>query len=328
MTIVDTDGADLQKRHPIKVVARRTGLTPDVLRVWEKRYEVVEPGRSGGGHRLYSDHDVERLGLLHRATAAGRRISRVADLPLDELRELVHEDEDAAVHLRREAEQGLASDPEVHVQACLTAVETLDGRMLETSLMRAAVALSAPMLIEDVLAPVLASIGERWKHGELSPGHEHLASGVIRRVLESLATSVMAGPEAPGLVVATPAGQIHEFGALFVAAAAATQGWRVTYLGTDLPAADIADVAESTGASAIAVSLVFPTDDPRIAAELADLRASVGPAMPILTGGRAAPAYQGAIDSIGGRTVSSLEDLYASLAVIEADRPSISPGTP
>ena len=75
----------------------------------------------------------------------------------------------------------------------------------------------------------------------MSPGHEHLASAVIRRVLESLANSVMPGPEAPGLVVATPAGQIHEFGALFVAAAAATQGWRVTYLGTDLPASDIAE---------------------------------------------------------------------------------------
>ena len=75
MTIMDTDGAHLEKRHPIQVVARRTGLTPDVLRVWEKRYEVVQPGRSGGGHRLYSDRDVERLGLLHRATSAGRRIS-------------------------------------------------------------------------------------------------------------------------------------------------------------------------------------------------------------------------------------------------------------
>ncbi len=328
MSTMDTDGTHLEKRHPIQVVARRTGLTPDVLRVWEKRYEVVEPGRSGGGHRLYSDHDVERLGLLHRATSAGRRISRVADLPLAELREMVHEDDDAAVHVRREAEQGLASDPEVHVRACLTAVETLDARMLETSLMRAAVALSAPVLIEEVLAPMLGSIGERWVHGKLSPGHEHLASGVIRRVLETLASSVMPGPEAPGIVVATPVGQVHEFGALFVAAAAATQGWRVTYLGTDLPAADIAGVAESTGASAIAVSLVFPTDDPRIAAELTDLRARVGPAMPILTGGRAAPAYKEAIDAIGARTVSSLEDLYASLAVIEADRPSIAPGTP
>ena len=186
--------------------------------------------------------------------------------------------------------------------------------------MRAAVALSAPMLIEDVLGPLLAGIGERWEHGQMSPGHEHLASAVIRRVLESLANSVMAGPEAPGLVVATPTGQRHEFGALFVAAAAATQGWRVIYLGTELPAADIADVARSTGASGIAISLVFPTDDPGIAEQFVELRAAVGPTMPILAGGRAAASYQEAIDAAGLRTVSSLEDLYATLSAIQNDR--------
>lgn len=309
-----------EKRHPIQVVARRTGLTADVLRVWEKRYEVVEPARSRGGHRLYSDLDVERLSLLNRATSAGRRISRVAELPLQDLRELVREDEDAAVDRRREVESGLSSSPESHLRACLSAVENLDARRLEKSLMRAAIALSAQMLIEDVLSPLLAGIGERWEHGKLSPGQEHLASGVIRWVLESLATSAMPGPEAPGLVVATPAGQVHEFGALFVAAAAATQGWQVTYLGTDLPAADIADVARSTAASAIAVSLVFPASDPRIATELAELRAGVGPTVPILAGGRAAAAYRDAIASIDGHLVSSLEDLYASLGRIEEER--------
>lgn len=310
----------VEKRHPIQVVAKRTGLTADVLRVWEKRYEVVEPGRSAGRHRLYSDEDVERLGLLHRAVSAGRRISRVANLPMDDLKAMVREDDDAAVHLRREADQGLPSAPEVHLAACLTAVETLDAGRLEKSLMRAAVALSAPMLIEEVLGPLLASIGERWEHGKLSPGQEHLASAVIRRVLESLTNSVMPGPEAPGLVVATPTGQRHEFGALFVAAAVATQGWRVTYLGTDLPAGDIAEVARTTAAAGIAMSLVFPADDPRIGTELRELRAEIGPAMPILAGGRAASAYQGAIDSIGARVVSGLDDLYATLASIEQDR--------
>ena len=309
---------DGEKRHPIQVVAKRTGLTADVLRVWEKRYEVVEPGRSSGGHRLYSDLDVERLALLNRAVSAGRRISRVAQLPIEDLNDLVHED--AAVNRRRETEQGLPSAPQTHLDNCLAAVESLDAVRLETSLMRAAVALSAPMLIEGVFWPLLAGIGDRWEHGKMSPGHEHLASTVIRRVLESLMNSVMAGSEAPGLVVTTPTGQRHEFGALFVAAAAATQGWRVTYLGTDLPAADIAEVARSTGASGIAVSLVFPADDPRVVEQLLELRAAVGPTMPILAGGRVALSYRDAIESIGGRLVSSLEDLYASLAVMQQER--------
>ena len=81
-----------EPRHPIKVVARRTGLTPDVLRVWEKRYSAVTPTRVSTGRRLYSDQDVERLLLLRRATLVGRRIGQVAALPTDELETLVDED--------------------------------------------------------------------------------------------------------------------------------------------------------------------------------------------------------------------------------------------
>ncbi|NIP80241.1 MAG: MerR family transcriptional regulator [Gemmatimonadetes bacterium] len=67
-------------RHPIGVVSERTGLTPDVLRVWERRYGVVEPSRSDGGQRLYTDADIERLRLLHLATLAGRSIGQVVEL--------------------------------------------------------------------------------------------------------------------------------------------------------------------------------------------------------------------------------------------------------
>ena len=183
------------------------------------------------------------------------------------------------------------------------------------SLMRAAVALSAPDLIEQVLSPLLGYIGESWAHGKLQPGHEHLATAVIRRVLESLASAAQPGPGSPALVVATPAGQAHEFGALFVAAAAATMGWRVTYLGTSLPAADIADVGARTGADAVAVSLVYPEGDPAVAAELRDLRRALGPALPILVGGRAALSYREAIADAGARLVLDLDQLREALSL-------------
>src|ERR687895_1311192 len=82
-------------RHPIGVVAERTGLSPDLLRVWERRYRAVEPSRSLDGQRAYSDGDIERLRLLRLATAAGRSISQVATLGTEELARLVHEDEAA-----------------------------------------------------------------------------------------------------------------------------------------------------------------------------------------------------------------------------------------
>jgi DNA-binding transcriptional MerR regulator/methylmalonyl-CoA mutase cobalamin-binding subunit len=309
--VMNMQNGSMEKRHPIKVVVRRTGLSADVLRVWEKRYGVVRPGRSEGGHRLYSDADVERLHLLNRVTSAGRRISQMAQLTNDELMKLASEDANA-LFVARDAEAAPIR-PEPHLAASISAVERLDARDLETSLMRATVALPAPVLIEEVVGPLLERIGDRWEHGRITPGHEHLASAVIRRVLESVINACAPGRDAPGLVVATPTGQLHEFGALLVAAAAAAMGWRVTHLGTSLPARDIADVARSTGTNIIALSIVYPRDDPELPAELQSLRETAGSDTEILVGGRAAPDYGTAIEAAGATLVTGLPQLMRYL---------------
>ena len=85
-----------EQGHPIRVVARRTGLTSHVIRVWEKRYGAVSPLRTPTNRRLYSDRDVERLQLLHRAILAGHSIGQIAQLPNERLRALVAADEMSA----------------------------------------------------------------------------------------------------------------------------------------------------------------------------------------------------------------------------------------
>ena len=97
-------------RHPIAVVSERTGLSHDVLRIWERRYRAVTPTRTSGGERLYSDADVERLRLLDAAVAAGRRIGRVATLPTSDLAELVAGDRAAKDRSAVEAAPGVDAD--------------------------------------------------------------------------------------------------------------------------------------------------------------------------------------------------------------------------
>ena len=75
-----TDPANRQPRYPLRAVIRRTGLTADVIRAWERRYGAVSPSRSEGGQRLYSEHDVIRLSLLRKATAEGHSIGEIARL--------------------------------------------------------------------------------------------------------------------------------------------------------------------------------------------------------------------------------------------------------
>ena len=83
-----------EPRHPMKIVVRRSGLTPHVIRVWERRYGAVIPLRTPTNRRLYSDADIERLRVLRHLTHAGHSISHIAQLPMEQLQSLVRADTD------------------------------------------------------------------------------------------------------------------------------------------------------------------------------------------------------------------------------------------
>lgn len=296
-------------RHPIRVVASRTGLSPDTLRVWERRYGVVEPGRSDGGQRLYSDADVERLTLLVRATGAGRNISQVADLSDAELRRLVAEDEAAVATRGGEVADGRPSGriDAAFLEASLAAVNALEPARFDAVLRQAAFALGAAVFIEAVLAPLLHEIGRRWEAGDLSPAYEHAASAVIRRRLESLAPSFDVSDDAPMVVVATPAEERHELGAMLAAAVAAAAGWRVTYLGADLPADEIAAAARRTDADLVALSVVYPAHPDRLSTDIQEMRRSIPTATPLVVGGHGAAALDATHRTAGIRYLPTLE---------------------
>ena len=136
-----------RKRHPIRVAARRAGLTPDLLRAWEMRYEAVDPGRSEGGQRRYSDANVARLRLLRLATEAGRRIGDVVGLDDAALRRMVEEDRRAA---------GRAADL---LEECLRAVTDFDEARLGAALSRASVVLTPNELVESLVGPLMRRFG-------------------------------------------------------------------------------------------------------------------------------------------------------------------------
>jgi len=318
-------------RHPIRVVAQRTGLKPDLIRAWERRYSAIEPRRTAGRHRLYSDRDVERLRLLREATRAWRNIGQVAQLDDDSLRRLVATDRQrasspetgprgaalpaTAAQSSAQAEKPAEEAPTLDdpVAAALEAIERLDGPALADVLERAHAELDAEKLITRVLSPLLHEIGERWRRGVLRPMHEHLASSVIRTFTSQLSWERPPAPDAPHLVVTTPAGQRHENGALFAAVVAAAEGWRVTYLGADLPAGEISAAAQGLGARGVALSLVYPTDDPKVGEELRELRRRLGPEVPLLVGGQAASAYAEELQAAGATLVADLGHLDKTL---------------
>jgi methanogenic corrinoid protein MtbC1 len=298
----------METLHPIRVVAQRTGLSPDILRAWERRYGVVEPVRAEAGPRLYTDEDVERLRLLRLVVEEGRSIGRVSGLSLGELEALVEEDERHRAEAGRErlaaADEGAAE----HVRSALEAVSAMDPVRLDSVLVQAALGLGSAPFLERVAVPLMGEVGERWHAGTLGVAHEHLATATVERVLGWLTWS---WPEkrGPVVVVATPSRQRHELGARLCAAVAAEMGWRVVYLGSEVPATELARSADQRGARLVALSAVFPPGDVAVGEQIRVLGRLLPEGVGLVVGGAAAPSYLESIREAGGLVVPDLAGL-------------------
>lgn len=296
-------------QHSIKFAAQKSGLTPHVIRVWERRYDAVSPDRSDTNRRRYSDAEIERLSLLRSATHSGHSIGNIARLPTEKLRELVSE----IAHTEIAKPTSARKSPVEFIAAALDAIAKPNSSELEDILARAAVAFGPHGLLEKVVSPLAQRIGEAWLEGTITAAHEHFASAVIRDFLLRNSKPYALNGSAPTIVVGTPAGQLHELGAVMVAAAANDLGWRVIYLGTSLPAVEIAGAGIQHKARAVALSIVFPGDDPNLPQELETLRKHLPADTKIIVGGRAADAYAAVCEKINAVRTKELRNLYRIL---------------
>lgn len=307
---------DQRPRHSIAVVSRRTGLSQLVLRAWERRYGVVVPGRTDSGRRRYSDLDVERLTLLGRLTAADHRIGDIANLPLAELRQLVSELPGPAVTAPAPAPQ--AADASALLEQAMRAVAALDAAALEGVLARASMILGRAALRQELIQPLLEGIGQRWREGSLRIAHEHMATTVVHAFLAASNAAQVPEPGAPLLVVAAPARNRHELGALMAASQGRDLGWEVLYLGVDLPAEEIAAAAHQRGARAVFLSLIYPPADPVVAAQIEQLRRLLGPGVSLLAGGGAAQTYAATLAPAGAAIIATPAEFGAALAALRS----------
>jgi methanogenic corrinoid protein MtbC1 len=199
------------------------------------------------------------------------------------------------------------------IEEALKSLRKFDREGLERVLHHASANYSLPDLIEKILSPFLERLGDLWSEGSLRVAQEHLSSGIIRGFLANLSRQNTSSQTEPLLIATTPAGQHHEFGALFAAVVASSSGWRTMYLGPNLPAEEIAGAAEVNGARAVALSIIHPADDPRLAEELMRLRRCLPPDIKIVAGGRSAAVYGGALDAIHAVILNNSAELRSCL---------------
>lgn len=304
----------MEIKHSLKAVVKQTGLSPYLIRAWERRYNAISPSRSDTKRRLYTNDDINRLALLKKATQCGENIGNVANLSNADLIRIIGDNRTVNNHfpLMDEGDKnGLTAND--FYSLALASIQKLDFDEFEARLMEASVALSFPSLLDQVVGPILDKVGAMWHNGELRIAEEHRISAIIRSFLGTHNKSHMRSAGIQCLVSTTPTGQNHELGALMVSLAASAMGWRSIFLGPNLPPEEIAGAVKVNNASVLALSIIYPMDDPYLGSELVRIRRLIGNDIQILIGGRAAGYYHGFIKDISGIYISNLDELRKQL---------------
>ncbi len=225
----------------LKAVVKETGLKPDTLRAWERRYDLPQPERTSGGHRLYSQRDIEILKWLIERQKEGLSISRAVDL----WRQLEAENQDPLqVMIDDKAStpptvvspavgQAIAELRQSWVSACLN----FNEQQAEYVLTQAFALYSPEVVCIELLMLGLAEIGQGWYQGEITVQQEHFASALATRRLETLLAAAPAPTRAARLLVGCPPEEEHVFVPLLITLLLRRQGWEVVYLGANVPMA-------------------------------------------------------------------------------------------
>jgi len=298
---------------PLRTVAAMTGLTPDLIRAWEKRYAVVAPIRGARGARLYSAADIGHLRLLAQVVGAGRAIGDVAALNAAELETLAKPCGPAG-----QTHEGgaLPTSRANAVERILERLRDFDHAAVARLLGDAVVGLGTQRFVREVAEPLVHQVGARWAAGELSIAEEHLLTGTLRNLLAGLLRErVRAGRP---VLLATPAGERHELGVLLVALLAVEAGANVVYLGVDLPAPDIVAAATRARASVVGLSLVAADNRARAVRAVEAINRGLPADVELWLGGADAGHVAARVKHLRGCVLDTLRATEAELTRVAA----------
>jgi MerR family transcriptional regulator, light-induced transcriptional regulator len=240
-------------------LSRRLGVSPDSLRAWERRYQLLQPVRTSGGFRLYSRADELRVRAMRDHLAQGLSAAEAARAALAADTPPPAPGAAGVAQLRRELLEALTGFDAIRAHALID---------------RLVAELGAGEAIRDVILPLLRHLGEGWARGEVDVSEEHFAS----RLIEARMLALLRGSDrgaGPMAVLACAPGELHTLGLVGFGIALRNHGWRVTYLGADTPIAGIRRASRDVSPALVVLSAAMPTHLAGIEAELRDLAATV-----------------------------------------------------
>lgn len=270
--------------YRMKAVSHMTGIRPELLRMWEKRYGLFKPQRAGNRYREFDDEDVQLLLYLRQQIEQGRAIGELAgEGRAALLRQMASS---APSQGRRQQELSALSEE------LLDYVQHFDKQRLEARLAACGVFYPFATLLTAVLTPLMHALGERWAAGEVSIASGHFATAVFKQRLLSMLQATAAQPHSPVLLCACPAGEFHELGLLTFAYTMQQEGWQVYYLGPDLPVSALLEACQQVQPALVALSLTYSTEPVSRLEVVQEIDACIAPTYPTCVGGQAIERYQ------------------------------------
>lgn len=272
--------------YQIKMVSDMLGIPKNTLIAWERRYQIVDPERTGSGYRVYSDADIARLRRVQGLLDQGYKVGEACRIVLEEKVHLLPQtdrpEEASSVHdTDRAALAALKDELQEHLLAFdREGADHVVARLVMVPFEQA---------IDEVYFPLLREVGQQWELGRVSVVQEHYATAYCREKLLVMLNSVQSRRQgAPEIVCATPPGEHHELGLLALALRLAIRGFRITYLGTNVPTAELIDHVNKRHPDALCLSMIHSRPKAEISAFAREVRQRVDDGVRIALGGRAA----------------------------------------
>lgn len=264
-----TDGA------PIAVVEQETGLSKDVLRKWEARYNYPVPGRDGHGNRIYSREQITRLRTVKRLMDRGFRPSRLFGMSPAELDDLSR-----STTLKVRGSNDSTAIPEL-----MELLRKHQPLKLRAVLKRLLQAQGLELFVQDTIAPLSTAVGEAWSCGEIRVFEEHLYSDIAASALRQALETIDTAEGRPRILLTSLPGEAHSLGLLMAACLFTLRGAHCIYLGTEMPGEDIAVAAHAHEADAVALSFSSAFPARLIQPALVDLRKRLAQEVELIAGG-------------------------------------------
>lgn len=237
----------------IAAVERDTGLSKDVLRMWERRYGFPVPDRDAHGERLYPAAQVERLRLIKRLMDQGHRPGKLIATPMEALGRL------APVRVPAAPEACRAAD-ETELESLLALLRQHDANRYVLALQQRLARQGLLGFVLDIVAPLTHRVGEAWEQGRFEVFEEHLYTELTKRLLRQAITALPPGTGSPRVLLTSVPDEPHILGLLMAEALLALEGAECIPLGTQMPLMEIGRAAAAHRADIVALSfsVAFP----------------------------------------------------------------------